>query len=82
MSQYRDFRGQTRTEFCNWDIVTTKQVVHKVPADSAITSGMQKMGNKERAGSKKLMDMTYFIALKGRPFTNFKDHIDLEKLQV
>ena len=38
------------------------------------------MGDKERAGVKKLMDNAYFIALKGRPFTDFKDHIKHEKL--
>ena len=38
------------------------------------------MGEKERSGLKKLMDVAYFIALKGRPFTDFKDLIELEKL--
>ena len=38
------------------------------------------MGDKERAGVKKLMDIEYFIALKGRLFTDFKNHIKLEKL--
>ena len=38
------------------------------------------MGDKERAGVKKLLDTAYFIALKGRPFTDFKNHIKLEKL--
>ena len=38
------------------------------------------MGDKERAGVKKLMDIAYFIALKGTPFTDFKDHIKHEKL--
>ena len=57
-----------------------KHVVHKVLANSAIASGMQKMSEKERTSVKKLIDIAYFIALKGRPFTDFKDHIKLEKL--
>jgi hypothetical protein len=57
-----------------------KKVVQNIPKDSAIASGMQKMSEKERAGLKKLFDVAYFIALKGRPFTDFKDIIELEKL--
>ena len=57
-----------------------KHIVHEVPTDSAIASGMQKMSEKERAGITKLMDIAYFIALKRRPFTDFNDHIELEKL--
>ena len=57
-----------------------KYVVHKVPADSAIASGMQKMGDKEKVGVKKLMDIASFIALKRRPFTDFKDYIEFENL--
>ena len=57
-----------------------KHIVHEVPARSAIALGMQKRSEKERTSAKKLMDIAYFIALKGRPFTDFKDHIELEKL--
>ena len=57
-----------------------KRIVHEVPTDSAIAAGMQKMSEKERAGITKLMDIAYFIALKRRPFTDFNDHIELEKL--
>ena len=57
-----------------------KHTVHKVPADSAIASGMHKLGDKERAGVTKLMDIAYFIALKERLFTDFKYHIAFEKL--
>ena len=62
------------------DSLPPKHVVHEVPTNSAIATGMQKMNEKERTGVKKLMDIAYFIALKGRPFTDFKDHIELEKL--
>ena len=57
-----------------------KRVVQTAPNDSHIASGLQKMGEKERSGLKKLMEVAYFIALKGRPFTDFKDMIELEKL--
>ena len=57
-----------------------KQVVQVIPDQSAIASGMRKMGEIERKGVKKLMDIAFFIAVKGRPFTDFKDHIELEKL--
>ena len=35
-----------------------KHIVHEVPTDSAIASGMQKMSEKERAGIMKLMDIS------------------------
>ena len=57
-----------------------KQVVQVIPDQSAIASGMRKMGEIKRKGVKKLMDIAFFIAVKGRPFTDFKDHIELEKL--
>ena len=38
------------------------------------------MGVKERSGLKKFVEIAHFIALKGRPFTDFKDHVELEKL--
>ena len=38
------------------------------------------MGVKERSGLKKLVEIAHFITLKGRPFTDFTDHIELEKL--
>ena len=60
--------------------VPPKYVFHEIPTDSAISSSFQKMSEVERAGIKKLIDIAYFIALKGRPFTDFQSHIELEKL--
>ena len=57
-----------------------KHVVHEIPENSAIASGLQKMEVKERSRLKKLVEITHFIALKGRPFTDFTNHIELEKL--
>ena len=57
-----------------------KHVKINIPADSAIATGFQKMGDKERMGLEKLLDIAHYIALKGRPFMDFKDLIELEKL--
>ena len=57
-----------------------KKVVHNVPDVSAISSAMKIMEEKERSGAQKLVEIAYLIALKGRPFTDFKDLIELEKL--
>ena len=38
------------------------------------------MDEKGMLGIKKLMDIAYFIAMKARPFTDFVDHIELEKV--
>ena len=37
------------------------------------------MSNKESASIKKFMNIAYFIALKGRPLTDFKGHIKLHE---
>lgn len=57
-----------------------KHVVHKVPADSAVTLGISKIVNKKKAGDEKIMDIAYFIPLKRRLLINFKDHIGLKML--
>ena len=36
--------------------------------------------SKRKTGSNQITWFAYYIALKGRPFTDFKDLIDLEKL--
>ena len=51
-----------------------------MPVGSSISSGLKKMGLKEKQALTKLHAVAYYIALKGRPFTNFKDLIDVEKL--
>ena len=56
------------------------KITLEVPVDSAISSGLKKMRVKEKQALIKLHDFAYYIALKGRPFTDFKDLIDLEKL--
>ena len=52
----------------------------EVPADSRISSVLRKMGIKEKQALTKLHDAAYYIALKGKPSTGFKDLIDLQKL--
>ena len=51
-----------------------------MPQNSTIALGLAKMGDEERSYVEKLMDIMYFIAMKGCPFTDFKDHIEQEKL--
>ena len=55
------------------------KIILEVPADSAISSGLKNMGLKEKQALTKLHDVAYYTALKGRPFTDFEDLIDLEK---
>ena len=57
-----------------------RKITLEVPADSAISSGLKKMGGKERQALIKLHNVAYYIALKGGPFTDSKDLIDLENL--
>ena len=56
--------------------VPPRKVVHDVPADSAISTGLQNMGEKEKQTVEKL----YYLALKGHPFIDFEDQIKLENL--
>ena len=53
------------------------RVVHVIPANSAIASGIQTMSEKERHGIKKLMDIAYFIALKGLLSPTFRTILNL-----
>ena len=56
------------------------KVVHDVPADSAISMGLQQMGEKEKQTMEKLHEIPFYLALKGHPFTNFQDQIKLDEL--
>ena len=56
-----------------------KQVKLDIPKNSIIAVGIRKMSENERAGLKKLFDIAHYIAVKGRPFTDFEDLIELEK---
>ena len=47
------------------------EIILEVPAVSAISSGLKKMGVKEKEALTKLHDVAYHISLKGRPFTDF-----------
>ena len=62
-----------------------RKITLEVPADSAISSGLKKRKEgkggkrkKEKQALTKLHDVAYYIVLKGRPFTDFKDLVDLE----
>ena len=51
----------------------TEKVIHEVPTYSATGSGFKKMAEKEREALVKLYDIAHYIAVQGRPFTNFED---------
>ena len=61
-------------------LVPVRKITLEVPNDSAISSGLKKMGVKEKEALTKLHDVAYYITLKGGPFADFKDRIDLGKL--
>lgn len=56
------------------------KVVSNGPFHSAIARRLQQMPKNERQTVKKLNEIAFFIALKGYPFTNLQDHIEIEKL--
>ena len=53
------------------------KITLEMSANSAISSGLKKMGVKGKEALTKL-HVAYYNALKGRPFTDFTDLIDLE----
>ena len=61
-------------------LIPVRKITLEVPNDSAISSGLKKMGVKEKEALTKLHDVAYYITLKGGPFADFKDRIDLGKL--
>ena len=60
--------------------VPSCKAVHNVPADSAISMGLQNMGEKKKQTVEKLHEIAFYLPLKGHPFTDFQDQIKLEKL--
>ena len=55
-----------------------------VPADAPIGQAINNMGTltpEERNAMQNLFDIAYMIAYKGRPHSDFVDHIEIEKLQ-
>ena len=54
-----------------------------VPADAPIAQAINNMGTlrpEERNAMQNLFDIAYMIAYKGRPYSDFVDHIEIEKL--
>ena len=60
--------------------VPPRKVVQQAPSDSSIIQGINHMGNLERESVKKLQEIAYYIALKGQPFSNFKEQVEQEQL--
>ena len=57
-----------------------RKIVLQTPSDSAIAKSLQQMNEKERETVTKLLDIAYYIALHGLPFSMFQHQIKLEKL--
>ena len=60
--------------------VTPHKVVQETPTYSAVGAGFERMGETEKTALKKLFNIAHHIAVKGQQFTDFKDHIQLEKI--
>ena len=60
--------------------VTSRKVFQETPTYSAIGVVFKRMGKTKKTALKKLFNIVYHIAVKGRQFTDFKDHIQLEKI--
>ena len=52
-----------------------RNVVQHAPSNSSIVQGIQLMGDLECDSVKKLQEIAYCIALKGQPFSNFKEQL-------
>lgn len=58
-------------------------IQQKPPSDSGILQAINNMGRlseEENKGLKKLFDIAYLIAFKARPYSDFSDLVELEKL--
>lgn len=56
-----------------------KHITQNVPENSAIKQSFRKMSINEKDSLSKLFDIAFIIAKKGRPYTDFKDLIEVEK---
>ena len=57
-----------------------KKVVASVPESAAIKRSLNKLLQNELQTLRKLFNTAYFISLKGHAFTDFKDEIELQKI--
>ena len=55
--------------------VAPSKVVQETPTDSAAGAGFKRIGESEKTTTKKLFGTAHYIAVKGQPFTDFKDYI-------
>ena len=58
-------------------------IQQKPPSDSGILQEINNMGrlsDKENKGLKKLFDIAYLVAFKARPYSDFSDLVEVEKL--
>ena len=57
-----------------------QKITQNIPINSPIAQGFKKMAEGEKDSLKKLFDLAYLIAKKGRPYSDFSDFVALEKL--
>ena len=57
-----------------------RRVEVQVPSNSAITTGLQRMEEKDRDTIEKLHDLAFNVAVQGLPFTAMKHQVEIEKL--
>ena len=57
-----------------------RKAVQHAPSDSTIVQGIQLTGDLERDTVNKLHEIAYYIALKGQPFLNFKEQLEIEQM--
>ena len=60
--------------------ITLRKVVQETPTYSAIGASFKRMGETIKTALKKLFDTAHHIVAKGWTFTDFKDQIQLEKI--
>ena len=60
--------------------IQPKKVTIEVPSDAPIKRGLDKMMSSEKGGLRKLFNTAYYIARKGRSYTDFEDLVNLQVL--
>ena len=59
------------------EVYKPPRVVNKIPGTAPIALGVKRMREAESKGLVKLFEVAYLVAIKGRPYSDFKDLITL-----
>ena len=57
-----------------------RKVVQHAPSNSSIVQGIQLIGDLEHDSVKKLQEIAYYTTLKGQPFLNSREQIEIEQM--